>query len=473
MNINELNELISTGDFSQVVAVLKNGRIKTNAAPEKWSDYQSELDPARHKVNDRILRPDTIVKTDDGTKIVKAERIALAIQKLIVKRAAAMLFGNDPALVADQQNNIVDTLTAVFDDVKISTLNYNVGKIVMSNREVAEYWYTVEDKEPSQIYGFTSPLRIKCAIFAPEKGDTLYPYFDDAGDLIAFSRQYTIARGQESHTYFETYTAEATYKWDISGKDNALVEGYPKPNPIGKIPVIYAEQPDVEWADVQNLIERLETLLSNFADTNDYHASPKILVTGEILDWAKKGESGAVIQMSDGGSAQYLTWSQAPASVKTEIDTLLQLIYTISQTPDISFENVKTLGGVSGVALDLLFMDSNLKVKDKRGIFDEYLQRRINVVKAYLQNMNLAPEFVANCKNTIVKAIIKPFRLADKTTALNQIVTAYNNHTISERTAVTQTAQTLGTGVNVEEELDQIHEQLDNIDQTDLMVGGI
>jgi type III secretion system FlhB-like substrate exporter len=147
--------------------------------------------------------------------------------------------------------------------------------------------------------------------------------------------------------------------------------------------------------------------------------------------------------------------------------------HTISQTPDISFENVKMLGGVSGVALDLLFMDSNLKVKDKRGIFDEYLQRRINVVKAYLQNMNLAPEFVANCKNTIVKAIIKPFRLADKTTALNQIVTAYNNHTISERTAVTQTAQTLGTGVNVEEELDQIHEQLDNIDQTDLMVGGI
>lgn len=51
--------------------------------------------------------------------------------------------------------------------------------------------------------------------------------------------------------------------------------------------------------------------------------------------------------------------------MKLEIDTLLRMIYTITQTPDISFDTVKGIGAVSGVALKLLFMDAHLKVQDK------------------------------------------------------------------------------------------------------------
>ena len=82
--------------------------------------------------------------------------------------------------------------------------------------------------------------------------------------------------------------------------------------------------------------------------------------------------------------AQYLSWANAPESVKLEIDTLLRMIYTITQTPDISFDTVKGLGAISGVALQLLFMDAHLKVQDKNEIFSEYLQRRVNVLKAYM-----------------------------------------------------------------------------------------
>ena len=349
---------------------------------------------------------------------------------------------------------------------------------MMSNREVAEYWYTTADAETGNRYGFPSIIRIKCAIFAPEKGDTLYPYFDENGDLIAFSREYSTTRGgdanRKTQTFFETYTATATYRWSLNEKTMELAEGYPLPNPIGKIPIVYGEQEKVEWADVQTLIDRLEVLLSNFADTNDYHASPKILVTGQILSWAKKGESGAVIEMADGGNAQYLSWSQAPEAVKLEIDTLLRMIYTISQTPDISFENVKSLGGVSGVALELLFMDSHLKVQEKREIFDEYLQRRINIVKEYLAMMNgTNAQFVADCRNTIITAEIKPLTLSDKQTALNQITTAYNNDLISPHTAITMTAQTLNTGANPDEEEDLIAEKQETTNQTEMMLGGM
>ena len=151
-------------------------------------------------------------------------------------------------------------------------------------------------------------------------------------------------------------------------------------NPLGKIPVIYTTQGQSEWHDVQGLIERLETLLSNFADTDDYHASPKIFVTGTVRGFAKKGEAGAIIEADQGATAQYLSWAQAPESVRLEIDTILSFIYTLTQTPNISFDNVKGLGAVSGVALEFLFTDAHLKVQDKMEYLDDYLTLRNNII---------------------------------------------------------------------------------------------
>ena len=38
--------------------------------------------------------------------------------------------------------------------------------------------------------------------------------------------------------YFETYTATHHYLWRMVSGQYLLEEGYPKPNPIGKIPVV-------------------------------------------------------------------------------------------------------------------------------------------------------------------------------------------------------------------------------------------
>lgn len=472
MNTEELNNLFATATPDELISKLKDGRLTTPDNRSTFAEYKKQLNPLLHDVQNPSIRPDKIIKTDRGTEIVKVERISLALQKLIIKRAIAFLFGNEPTITSDIQNDVLDTVNAVFRDTKINTINRRVARYLMSNREVAEYWY-VNEEDITNRYGFSSSHRIKCAIFAPEKGDTLYPYFDENADLIAFSREYSVTHGKNTATFFETYTANATYKWRITDKNFEPVDGYPQPNLLGKIPVVYGEQENVEWADVQPLIDRLETLLSNFADTNDYHASPKILVTGQILRWAQKGESGAVIEMADGGNAQYLSWNQAPQAVQLEIETLLRMIYTISQTPDISFENVKSLGGVSGTALELLFMDSHLKVQEKREIFDEYLQRRINIVKSYLALLNPSPSFAADCANTILTAEIKPLTLSDKTTALSQLTTAVNNDLISNRTGINLAASILNTGANPEEEEILINEKNDNKQQTDLMLGTI
>ena len=131
-----------------------------------------------------------------------------------------------------------------------------------------------------------------------------------------------------------------------------------------------------------------EKALSNAGDTNDYHSSPKIFVNGRVKGWSKKGESGAVIEGEKDTKAEYLSWDHAPEGVKFEFEVLLRLIYSLTQTPDISFESVKGLGNISGVALKLLFMDAHLKCYDKIETFEDVILRRLSIVRSYIGVMN-------------------------------------------------------------------------------------
>ena len=187
---------------------------------------------------------------------------------------------------------------------------------------------------------------------------------------------------------------------------------------------------------MQELIDRLEKLLSNFADTNDYHGAPKIFVKGKLNGFSSKGESGTILQGDANTEAQYLTWTHAPESVKLEIETLLRMIYTLSQTPDISFESVKGLGnGASGKALRMLFLDAHLKVANHMEVFDEYLQRRIAILKKYIGifNTSLSKE----AQQLVIESEVTPFMVDDYADKLEFVMTATGNKPVlSQKTGI-------------------------------------
>ncbi len=466
-------------DLPSLMAELRNGRITSEPKAEV---YTQQIDPKFHKVMDPKVRPDKLVIVDpnaedygnvrnvnpnteverEGARIERVARIALAIQRLIRDRAVSFTFGNPVTYSSSPENEqeaaILQALKRIFYDVKISTVNRRAARNIYGATEVAEYWYPVETEEHS-LYGFKTSMKFKVALFSPNFGDRLYPYFDENRDMIAFSREFSRKTATaKTVTFFETYTKDWHYLWSCETTEDGHkteqwepVEGYPKPITIGKIPVVYGSQPKVEWADVENLIERLEKLLSNFADTNDYHASPKIFVEGKIVGFARKGEAGGIIEGEDGAKAQYLSWSSAPESVRLEIDTLLKMIYTITQTPDISFDSVKGIGAVSGVALKLLFMDAHLKVQDKCEIFNEYLQRRINVLKAYLGEANKAWKEAA--ASLIVEPKITPYIIEDEQSKVNILTAANGNKQIASRRA---TVERLGWAEDADEEVKAI-----------------
>lgn len=460
-----IDEIFSKESDKDVVDALKKGRLHEMPSVE---DAERLLNPLKHEVNDKTKRPDKTIKVGsddaeekDAVRVELVARVALAIQKLIIKRAASFLFGNDVKYTPDETGEHVDLVMKAFNKIlrnaKSTSLNRRIARAIFGYKESAELWYPVESEKTHSKYGFPTKTKIKCAIWSPKDGNALYPYFDGEGDLVAFSREYSQEIGGRTVSFFETYTNDSHYLFSNAEGDYALVGGYPKPSPLdGKIPIVYGHQDYFETEDVDSLIARLEKLLSNFADTNDYHASPKIVVKGRILGWAKKGESGSVIEMDEGGEAEYLSWNNAPESVKLEIETLLKFIYTISQTPDISFESVKGLGAVSGVALKLLFMDAHLKVQDKREIFDEYLQRRSSIIKSYIGQMNSS--LASTCDNIDIDPEIDPYMLTSEIEEINMWLAANGNKPlVSHKTSV------VGAGLSSDPDADfeEIKESLD------------
>ena len=469
--MEDIKQLFTESDINAIIEALKSGR---NTKQPDMDKILSQLEPSKHDIFDKTKRPDKLVKVDkpempkshqaiapgytggekEETRTEPVARIALAIQKLIVKRAVAFTFGNPVSLNAEPDGEdekiVLNAVKKVLFSTKSRTINRKVAREIFSTTESAELWYPVE--KPSD-YGFPSKFKLRVAIFSPKKGDKLYPYFDETGDMVAFSREFAIADNKGKKTlYFETYTDTQHIMWKQSESVWELVEGYPKPITIGKIPIVYGRQDFVEWEDVQGLIDRLETFLSNFADSNDYHAWPKVVVKGELLGFSKKGETGAILELEgENAEAKYLSWEHAPESIKLEIETLLRMIYTITQTPDISFDSVKGIGAISGIALKLLFMDAHLKVQDKMEIFDDYLQRRLSIIQAYLAQFKT--ELKAACESLTIEPEIVPYMIDDEMAKVKLLQEANGGKPIASQKL---TVQQLGWVEDSDAEYEQI-----------------
>lgn len=123
------------------------------------------------------------------------------------------------------------------------------------------------------------------------------------------------------------------------------------------------------------------------------------------------------------------------------------------ELPDIAFDSVKGIGAVSGVALKLLFMDAHLKVQDKCEVFDDYLQRRLSVIQAFLAQMNAKDKaFVDACGSLIIEPEIVPFMIEDEAANVNLLLSATGQKAIcSRKTAVQQLGWVNDTDAEIEQ----------------------
>lgn len=431
----KISEFTQTKDLEEQIKILtkeREGKAKIKELKEEW-------DVKTHKVMKTEHLPDKVIKDKNGnqTGTKKVNRISAPFQKKIVNTAVVFGFGNEVELVKShfeeksEEEMVFNAVKKILDDNKTATFNRKVARECYRATEVAEVWY-YEKTETHEEYGFPCDYKIRVKLLTPWNGENLYPHFDSYDKLKAFVRSFAVGKEE----YLDVYTSSEyqRYKkvdgfWEedkVADKDNEIPVYLDLSKTINKIPVIYTSQEGAEWSDVQTDIERLELLFSRHAEINDYHAAPKTFVEGELVSTPQAGEANGLLQGSIGSKAYILSWDHSPESIKLEISTRLSNIFKFTQTPDVSFESVKALNQISGVMLKMLFMDAHLKVLEKEEIWDEYYERRFNLLKTYVGKL-LNPKLEKASKNLSIKPKFNPYMIDDLKAKIDMLMTANGN----------------------------------------------
>lgn len=376
--MEELLELIKT-DFKKARKILLGTQKKD------VEDYVNEYKGLRD------IRETQVGKRENKTvgkekKLVKVAKIPFSFQKKIVRYASAFLFGSPVELTAENENAL-NLVKQVWDDNRMDSILLKFCKMVKSETEATIFFFPVKNSD--------NKVQIKIRLYGSEQG-SYSPFFDSFGDLKAFTWDFkkTNKEGKKiDHSW--VFTAEQIFKHEKGSEGWSLskIEGEqnPQPNLFKKIPVVYMNQEFPEWWEVKELIDRHEMNFSKFADTNDYFASPMVKLMGEVTSLPEKEAAGKAIKIplefkdgkqTRGGDVQYLTWEHAPEAIKLEQELSDNAIHSHTDTPDLSFNNVKGIGQVSGVALQFMFMGAIIKSLESQGDYSTVVQRVISLIKA-------------------------------------------------------------------------------------------
>lgn len=370
---------------SEIITDLKNKSVSVPA----WDELLKYYDATKHDVMDKAKRPDKVVK---GKPVEEAARIYFSLEKLAVKRMSEFMFSIPVKRVYSnidkdtEKQKIIKAIEAIYKHARINSVNIKRSRALFASCEVCTLWYAVEKK--NNLYGFDSKWKLKCASYSPIDGYKLYPLFDEYGDMLAMSFEYKKKVLDKEITYFETYTDDKHYKWSVAG-ENGYTEEVNEDIKLGKIPIIYAYRNSPIYEDLSHIRNELEWVVSRNSDVIAYNSAPVLKVAGKLQGGEDKGNERRVYRVEADGDVSYVSWNQAIEAVKYQVDTLLKFFFMQLQLPDISFENMKSLGSIGYDARQTLLTDAHLKVGDEQDVFIEYFEREANIIKEFLKKMNV------------------------------------------------------------------------------------
>lgn len=419
---SNINEILALEDISKKIDYLKKGRKTPLPNAEKLRD---DWDPQRHEIiTDTTKYPKIKITTSletekyneatgkvdkipAKTKDVEPNRIALPIEQNIVNIHVAFSVGNEPKMDCtpkdDGEKGVFEAVKKVTRSVKMKYLNRKIVRSLFSEQEVALYWYAVNDDgfwfklkaRIAGIFGNTAPqYKLKAAIWSPFRGDKLYPFYDDSGDMVGFSREFekTDLDGNKRKC-FMTIADGNVYQWEFGTGGWKLNDKASFKTKFRKLPVIYAYLPEALCAKIRNIRIRLEKLLSEYADCIDYHFFPILMLFGD-LDKLDGDMRNRIAQLTgDGADAKYLVWNQNAEPVKVEWEKLFNHAYDLTGTPQISFEKLRGTGNMfSGVSFRFSFMGAHMEVANHGEELGPFFQRNTNFLVSAVGDLNSSLE---------------------------------------------------------------------------------
>lgn len=364
-------------NFTDTLAVLTSQKKDQTKIDNAYKEYV-KLDRSIRNTQVGNTQKDKSITTASGTRVVEAVKMVVNYQKEIVTKAVAFEVGEPVTISPNEQTELSDLVLKLWKDCRIDYRLQEAITIKKSQTECAFmfHFHTNDDN--------TRTIKVK--ILSHDKG-VMSPHFDEFGDMDAFTWEYISVVNKKNVKNIWIFDSTTVYKYSDANESMAFISA--EPHGFTKIPIVYMEQLETEWFDVEKIIDRYETSISRLVESNDYSGHPILALYGKVQTMMEKDDSGKSLRFpiettDDGkpvhGDAKFITHDDAPDSVKLELNTFDNLIYSLSQTPNISFNNLKGMGTISGIAIKFMFLDAILKAKSNEGENRTAIERCLNIL---------------------------------------------------------------------------------------------
>ena len=341
--------------------------LETSYAIQQQSKAMTMYDLyyGKHKIQSK---PDKVV----GDEAFRTSKVMLNYYKLAVKFFVYLIL-SQPVKVTHPDEGFMQFLKQF----------HKFNQIDKHNAEILEASAVFGNAFEHIFFDDEGNLRVRLI-----DGMASVPFWDDYMDLEYFAEQYSeMDYNGMQHKIARIFTEDETAEY-IDGIQTSMT-----PNLYG-LPIvhyindIFHRQVRTDLEDLQSIVEEMETLLSDVADTNKYHGDPLLLVFGQRLNNLQG--KGKILNFEKGADAKYLTWDQNINASDWLYNKLKESFFDIAMLPRIFFDP-KSMTSVSGVALKMFYMVSLVKAQEKALNFKDGLLRRYSVLaKIYELTTNRA-----------------------------------------------------------------------------------
>jgi hypothetical protein len=389
--------------------------------------FLSELDPRSHEINNRLLYPDKLIINSEGvaTGITLVARVSVALQQTIATKQCVHLFAKPLKLTARKNGNtsLFTRFKEYWTERNISSALYLLAKSALTTGDGAICFFMSGTDKPKLGY----------KIWSYRDGDMLIPVYAENGvDMKMFIRRYT------------SVTEEGMAVDTIDIIDDLNVTRMTKPKGVWvevakyahgftQNPVAYHREPDVAWGAGQDLIDKIERLLSDLRESNAYFAFGIMFIKGEEVNVlpSKTTQGKVILSTTNESDAKILEAPNLSPALKFEYDSYMRELKHVTGTVIIDPETLKG-GDQSGAYIKNLYNDAIQYAMDARPRWQPVLEKIVAVVK---EGLGLEEKKTLEYGQLTVICepdIYVPMNVAEETRLVNESVVA---GTLSQETA--------------------------------------
>lgn len=364
-------ELLASKDVTRALSMMRD-------RSESAAKYRKEYEISTHKVMDREDRA-VFDKKGNFLRWSKRNKIPIAYQQFINEIALVFLYGRPVkwSQGSEGTDEAFSFYQALMGEIRFNSIIREAKRAAGAEGVSAILYHCYKDNDNTP--------RLLLNLLSYENGDTIYTVKDQYKRLTSFAWGYYLTEaGNRTVYHVDVYTTDTIYR---ARRESVGWEVLVMPNPVGKIPVLLFEQTP-EHSSVQPLIEKIEDSESTEADVIDRFANPAMVATAEILNSLPKAEEEAKLYiLKNGGDVRYLTWDQASESKRNQFERLDKHILSKSFTPNIDFDNMKSLGNLSAKAIRKVMLLAVIKAERHKERHDGYMNRHASIMKAIMGNV--------------------------------------------------------------------------------------